>query len=91
MRNASYAEDPDLDSATDARLLGRSVALRLIFGAQRRISTRFGIGLEGVLTRVGEAAGSIESQLHPSDLPNTVQAIRDLRRFALRLVIRTYY
>ncbi len=88
--NASYAGYPDLETASDSRFLGRSVALRLILGGHRRISDRFGVGLEGILTRVGEAAGTIEAQMHPSSLESG-QALRDLRRFALRLVIRTYY
>ncbi len=88
--NASYAGHPDLETASDSRFVGRSVALRLTLGAHRRLSDRFGVGLEGVLTRVGEAAGTLAAEMHPSSLESG-QAIRDLRRFALRLVVRTYY
>lgn len=88
--HASYAGRPELAAVSDSRLLGRSVALRLTLGAQRRVSDRFGVGLEGVLTRVGEAAGVVAAEVHPSD-PEWGEALRDLRRFVVRLVIRTYY
>ncbi len=87
---ASYPGYPQYETAGDSSLAGGSLATRVILGAQRRLSDRFGVGLELVTTRVAEAGGAIAYQMHPA-VAGGNEVIRDLRRIALRLVLRTYY
>lgn len=86
---ASYSGYPELETASEGGFSGGSLATRLVVGVHRRVLGRFGVGLEAVSTRAGEITGLTAYELHPSQTEAS-QAIRDLRRLALRLVLRTY-